>query len=98
MWSIITTGHKRFGHLFQNRYKSILCEDDPYLLELTRYIHLNPLRVGVVKEINELKRYERCGHSVIMGNIKRSWLDRDTILSYFRKMRKRAIEKYEQLV
>ena len=36
--------HKRWGHLFQNRYKSIVCEDDPYLLELTRYIHLNPLR------------------------------------------------------
>ena len=34
--------HKRKGHLFQNRYKSIVCEDDPYLLELTRYIHLNP--------------------------------------------------------
>ena len=33
--------HKRYGHLFQNRYKSILCEDDPYLLELTRYIHLH---------------------------------------------------------
>jgi putative transposase len=36
--------HKRHGHLFQNRYKSIICEDDPYLLELTRYIHLNPAR------------------------------------------------------
>ena len=35
--------YKRYGHLFQNRYKSIICEDDPYLLELTRYIHLNPL-------------------------------------------------------
>jgi hypothetical protein len=38
--------YKRYGYLFQNRYKSILCEDDPYLLELTRYIHLNPLRAG----------------------------------------------------
>ena len=36
--------HQRQGHLFQNRYKSIVCEEDPYLLELTRYIHLNPLR------------------------------------------------------
>ena len=40
--------HKRHGHLFQNRYKSIICEDDPYLLELTRYIHLNPVRAGMV--------------------------------------------------
>jgi len=35
--------HKRHGHLFQNRYKSILCQEDIYLLELIRYIHLNPL-------------------------------------------------------
>ncbi len=41
--------HKRYGYLFQNRYKSILCEDDPYLVELTRYIHLNPLRTGIIK-------------------------------------------------
>jgi putative transposase len=38
--------HKRYGHLFQNRYKSIVCEEDPYLLGLTRYIHLNPLLTG----------------------------------------------------
>jgi REP element-mobilizing transposase RayT len=38
--------HSRSGHLFQNRYKSIVCEEEPYLLELVRYIHLNPLRVG----------------------------------------------------
>jgi len=46
--------HHRSGHLFQNRYKSIICEEDPYLLELVRYIHLNPLRVGVVKDISAL--------------------------------------------
>ncbi len=40
--------HKRYGHLFQNRFKSIVCEQDPYLLELCRYIHLNPLRAGIV--------------------------------------------------
>ena len=42
--------HQRHGHLFQNRYKSILCQEDIYLLELVRYIHLNPLRAGIVKE------------------------------------------------
>jgi len=40
--------HHRHGHLFQNRYKSILCQEDPYLLELVRYIHLNPLQAGIV--------------------------------------------------
>ena len=63
--------HKRYGYLFQNRYKSILCEDDPYLLELTRYIHLNPLRAGIIKSVNVLRRYKWCGHSVIMGHVKR---------------------------
>ena len=46
--------HKRHGHLFQNRYKSILCQEDPYLLELVRYIHLNPLRSGLVKDLKSL--------------------------------------------
>jgi len=47
--------HRRVGHLFQNRYKSVVCEENPYLLELVRYIHLNPLRGSVVKNWEELK-------------------------------------------
>ena len=90
--------HKRYGHLFQNRYKSIICEDDPYLLELTRYIHLNPLRAGTVRNLKELKGYRWCGHSCIMGMVKREWQDTDTVLAYFGKNRKRAIEKYGNYV
>ncbi len=90
--------HKRYGHLFQNRYKSILCEDDPYLLELTRYIHLNPLRAGIIKDLKELEGYQWCGHSGIMWKVKREWQDRDTVLSYFGKRPKRAVEKYEDFV
>lgn len=90
--------HKRYGHLFQNRYKSIICEDDPYLLELTRYIHLNPLRSNMVKNIYELNRYTWTGHSAIMGKVERDWQDTDTTLSYFGKSRKGAIEKYERFV
>jgi hypothetical protein len=48
--------HHRHGQLFQNRYKSILCEEDPYLLELVRYIHLNPIRAQLVKEMKTVKR------------------------------------------
>ena len=59
--------HKRSGHLFQNRYKSIVCEEDNYLLELTRYIHLNPLRAGLVKNLKELDKYPWAGHSAIIG-------------------------------
>ena len=90
--------HKRYGHLFQNRYKSIICEDDPYLLELTRYIHLNPLRARIVKNLKELMGYQWCGHSGVVGRVKREWQDTDTVLAYFGKRRKRAIEKYEDFV
>jgi putative transposase len=47
--------HKRSGHLFQNRYKSVVCEEDIYLPELVRYIHLNPLRAGMVKGLSTLE-------------------------------------------
>jgi len=62
--------HKRSGHLFQNRYKSVACEEDPYLMELIRYIHLNPLRASVVKDLMELDKYPWCGHSAILGRRK----------------------------
>ena len=53
--------HHRSGHLFRNRYKSILCRQDPYLPELVRYIHLNPLRAGIVSGLSELDRYHTAG-------------------------------------
>lgn len=90
--------HKRYGHLFQNRYKSIICEDDPYLLELTRYIHLNPVRAGMVTSLKELDWYRWCGHSVIMGTVDRPWQDQDTVLAYFGKRRKGAIKGYRLFV
>jgi len=90
--------HKRYGHLFQNRYKSIVCEDDPYLLELTRYIHLNPLRAGFVEDMRGLWKYPWAGHSVLMGEVKREWQDTGTILAYFGKRKKPARIKYEEFV
>lgn len=65
------------GHLFQNRYKSIICDEDAYFLELVRYIHLNPLRAKQVKWISELDQYRWFGHAVIMGRITHEWQDRD---------------------
>ena len=59
--------HNRKGHLFQNRYKSIVVEENPYFLELVRYIHLNPIRAGVVNQLTELSEYPYSGHSVIVG-------------------------------
>ena len=48
--------HRRYGHLFQNRYKSIVCEEDVYFKELVRYIHLNPFRAKLVKTLSELDK------------------------------------------
>jgi len=59
--------HRRHGHLFQNRYKSIVCQEDAYLAELVRYIHLNLLRGGVVKDLRELRDYPWSGHFALMG-------------------------------
>jgi putative transposase len=65
--------HCRYGHLFQNRYKSIVCQEDRYLKELVRYIHLNLLRAGLVKDMAELSRNPWSGDSALMGKIKREW-------------------------
>ena len=75
--------HGRYGHLFQNRYKSILCQEDVYLLELVRYIHLNPLRAKLMPDLKTLDRYPYSGHSVLMANVKKEWQDTDKILKFF---------------
>jgi putative transposase len=75
--------HRRHGHLFQNRYKSILCQEDAYLLELVRYIHLNPLRAGLVRDMNHLGRYPFCGHGVIMDKFERPWQRVKPVLALF---------------
>ncbi len=85
--------YRRSGQLFQNRYKSILCQEEPYFLELVRYIHLNPLRAGLIKSLEELQSYSYSGNSVLMGKKKREWQDADYVLSFFGKQRKSA-EKY----
>ena len=46
--------HNRRGQLFQNRYKSIVCQESAFLKELVRYIHLNPVRAGIVPGIKNL--------------------------------------------
>jgi putative transposase len=90
--------HRRHGHLFQNRYKSILCQEDNYLLELVRYIHLNPMRAGIVKDIEELDKYPFCGHSVIMGRVKNDWQDIKWVLKYYDKRLWAARIRYRAFV
>jgi hypothetical protein len=70
--------------VFQNRYKSILCEQDIYLKELLRYIHLNPLRARLVQDIKALDTFAYCGHSCLMGRRKNSERQAtDQVLSLF---------------
>jgi REP element-mobilizing transposase RayT len=90
--------HKRSGHLFQNRYKSIVCQEDAYLLELVRYIHLNPLRVGLVKTIAELDDYPWCGHAVLMGKQELNGHKKDEVLLLFGRNKRSARQKYRDFV
>ena len=89
---------ERSGHLFQNRYRSIVCEEDTYLLELVRYIHLNAIRVGLVKEIEGLDRYRWSGHSVLMGRESLPWQAREEVLSYFGARERVAQRRYRRFV
>ena len=75
--------YRRHGHLFQNRYKSILCQADVYLKELVRYIHLNPLRAGLVDDMKALDKYPFCGHSTVIGRKSRTWQDTEGVLELF---------------
>ncbi|MDB4442555.1 transposase [bacterium] len=77
--------HRRYGHLFQNRYKSILCQEDTYLLELVRYIHLNALRAKIVENLKELDKYPYSGHSALMGKVPRDFQDTEYVLNLFGK-------------
>jgi putative transposase len=88
--------HKRQGPLFQNRYKSIICQEEAYLRELVRYIHLNPVRAGIVPDIEELNGYAYCGHSAVMGERIRSWQDVKYILGYFGKTVPRSRKAYRE--
>lgn len=90
--------HRRAGHLFQNRYKSILCQEDPYFLELIRYIHLNPLRAHQVATLDELDSYAYCGHSVLMGYHDYAWQNSDEALCRFGKTLPTARKAYRLFV
>jgi hypothetical protein len=90
--------HRRHGQLFQNRYKSILCQEDPYLLELVRYIHLNPLRAKIVNNLKELDRYPHCGHAVLLGKRQNDWQDIASILRLFGVKVYTARRRYREFV
>lgn len=90
--------YSRHGHLFQNRYKSILCQEEIYLLELVRYIHLNPLRAKQVPNLGKLNQYSYCGHSRLMGLSEDNWQDTEFVLNHFGRRVSSARKKYAAFV
>lgn len=88
--------HHRVGHIFQGRYKAILVERDAYLLELGRYVVLNPVRAGMVKHVWE---WPWSSYRATAGmEASPSWLNTDWLLSQFGKQRRRCRSRYVQFV
>lgn len=87
--------HQRAGHLFQNRFKSIVCEDEPYFLTLVRYIHRNPVPT-VVADLGGLASYPYTGHSAVLGVVSREWQDVASVLDRFEAGNSR--QRYLQFV
>jgi len=88
--------HKRVGHVFQGRYKAIIVEKDGYLLELARYVVLNPLRAGMVKDIAD---WHWSSYAAMLGTQNApEWLQTDWILGQFSPQRRRAINRYMDFV
>ncbi|MBF0280831.1 MAG: transposase [SAR324 cluster bacterium] len=86
---------QRIGHLFQGRYKAILIDEDQYLWELLRYIHLNPVRARLVERPED---FRWSAHLCYLGKIAQEWVTTDWVLPRFSKQAKRARKKYEAYV
>jgi len=88
--------HGRVGHVFQGRYKAILIEKEAYLLKLSRYVVLNPVRAGMV---NDIEDWEWSSYSAMIGKeLLPEWLETDWLLSRFGSSKKEAIIAYKNYV
>jgi putative transposase len=86
---------RRTGHLFERRHRAIIVQADTYLLELIRYIHLNPLRAGLVDSIDD---YPWSSHQAYLSGIPRPWLTLDWALSVFGESQQYARQQYTRFV
>jgi REP element-mobilizing transposase RayT len=82
------------GYLFQDRFKSLVTQDQGYIEELVRYIHLNPVRSGICKSIAELDVFAWSGHAVIVGRQRNDFQNINDILHRFGHASKDAIREY----
>lgn len=88
--------HARVGHVFQGRYKAILVEADAYLVELARYVVLNPVRAGLCGDARE---WPWSSHRALMGLVDPpSWLETGWVLGQFGSERTAAVRRYEDFV
>lgn len=88
--------HELVGHLFQGRYHAILVQRETYLMELTRYVVLNPLRAGMVASLDD---WPWSSHACVIGKmLAPAWLDTSAILQHFGGKRNQAIEAYRRFV
>lgn len=93
---IFNRTHKRVGHVFQGRYKAIIVEKDGYLLELARYVVLNPLRARMVKDVAD---WPWSSYAAMTGEqTAPEWLQTDWILGQFAPQRRRATTLYIDFV
>ena len=83
--------HDRTGPLFHGRYKAILIDPDKYLTDLVRYIHVEPLRSGTTKKIDDFKW---SGHLAYLGEQETPWLTTDRVFGELAKTQKTAIKRY----
>lgn len=90
--------HRHRGRVFSSRYKSVVVEEAPYFLELVRYLHLNPLRLGLVKDLDGLAGHPYTGHAAILGRVPRSWQDTKVLLARFAEAEPEARRRYEAFV
>ena len=88
--------HHRVGHVFQGRFKGILVERDSYLLELARYVVLNPVRAGMVKHVRQWKWSSY--HATVGKAPRPEWLHTDWVLGQFGTSRARQIARYVEFV
>lgn len=85
--------HRR-GYVFQDRYKSIATQEMFYFKELIRYIHLNPVRAGLVGSVKKLKDYQWCGHQDIIGASRFTWFYKQEVLRRFDRDTAKAVKNY----
>ncbi len=87
--------HKKRGHLFQGRYKAILCDEESYLLELIRYLHLNPVRSKIVGDPGE---YAWSSHGAYLKGNGKGWIAVEKVLRQWGKSRAQAVGGYRRFV